>query len=466
MKQYDLVIVGAGPAGMAAATAAAEQGLTVAVLDEQAAPGGQIYRAISAPAPQDENILGPDYYHGRQLLAPFNQAGVDYIPSATVWEITREREVRLSAQGQARTLQAGKILLATGAQERPVPFPGWQLPGVMSCGAAQIMLKTSGLTPPAPLVLAGSGPLLLLIALQLHRAGVEIAAVLDTTPGDNYLKASRHVGGALRGWKMLLKGLDYMARLKGSGIRCLSRVSGLKAEAGEHGKLARVRFTHKGKEQTLNATSLLVHQGVVPNVQLSRAIGIDHQWDQQQLCWRPHTDSWGETDIPGIFIAGDGAGISGAMAAEQAGRLAVWQISHQLGKQGPDDRDRLATPVRRTLAPIMAIRPFLDVLYQPAGEFLTPADETLVCRCEEVTAGDIRRFARLGCTGPNQTKAFSRVGMGPCQGRMCGLTVAQIIADTRQTTPAEVGYYRIRSPIKPLTLQELASLGKTDQNPS
>lgn len=462
MKQYDLVIVGAGPAGMAAATAAAEQGLTVAVLDEQAVPGGQIYRAISAPAPQNERILGPDYYHGRQLLTPFNQAKVDYIPSATVWEITREREVRLSAQGQARTLQAGKILLATGAQERPVPFPGWQLPGVMSCGAAQIMLKTSGLTPPAPLVLAGSGPLLLLIALQLHRAGVEIAAVLDTTPRDNYFKASRHVGGALRGWKMLLKGLNYLARLKSSGVRCLSRVSGLKAEAGEHGKLAQVRFTHKGKEQTLNATSLLVHQGVVPNVQLSRAIGIDHQWDQQQLCWHPHTDSWGETDMPGIFIAGDGAGIGGAVAAEQAGRLAVWQISHQLGRQSPSERDRLATPVRRALAPIMAIRPFLDVLYQPAGEFLTPADETLVCRCEEVTAGDIRRFARQGCTGPNQTKAFSRVGMGPCQGRMCGMTVAQIIADTRQTTPAEVGYYRIRSPIKPLTLQELATLGDND----
>ncbi|WP_417607126.1 NAD(P)/FAD-dependent oxidoreductase [Oceanimonas baumannii] len=463
MKQYDLVVVGAGPGGMAAATAAAEQGLTVAVLDEQAAPGGQIYRAISAPAPRDERILGPDYYHGCQLLTPFQQASVNYIPSATVWEITQEREVRFSAGDQARTLQAGRIILATGAQERPVPFPGWQLPGVMSCGAAQIMLKTSGLTPPAPLVLAGSGPLLLLIALQLHRAGVEIAAVIDTTPGDNYLKAGRHMGGALRGWKMLLKGLDYMARLKASGISCLSRVSELRAEAGENGKLARVHFSHKGKTRTLNANSLLVHQGVVPNVQLSRAIGIGHQWDEQQLCWHPVTDIWGETDIPGIFIAGDGAGIGGAIAAEQAGRLASWQVAHQLGSLNQQDRDRLATPVRRTLAPILAIRPFLDVLYQPAKAFLTPSDDTLVCRCEEVTAGDIRRFARLGCTGPNQTKAFSRVGMGPCQGRMCGLTVAQIIADVRQTTPAEVGYYRIRSPIKPLTLQELANLSKIDQ---
>ncbi|NHH99446.1 NAD(P)/FAD-dependent oxidoreductase [Oceanimonas sp. MB9] len=463
MKQYDLVIVGAGPAGMAAATAAAEQGLTVTVLDEQAAPGGQIYRAISAPAPRDERILGPDYYHGCRLLAPFHQASVDYLPSATVWEITHEREVRFSAGGQARTLRAGRILLATGAQERPVPFPGWQLPGVMSCGAAQIMLKTSGLTPPAPLVLAGSGPLLLLIALQLHRAGVELAAVLDTTPRENYLKAGRHIGGALRGWKMLLKGLDYMARLKGSGVPCLSRVSGLRAEAGADGRLARVHFSHKGKAQTLDATSLLVHQGVVPNVQLSRSIGIDHQWDEQQLCWRPVTDAWGETDVPGIFIAGDGAGIGGAVAAEQAGRLASWQVAHQLGNLNQQERDRLANPVHRVLPPLLAIRPFLDVLYQPAKEFLTPSDDTLVCRCEEVTAGDIRRFAQLGCTGPNQTKSFSRVGMGPCQGRMCGLTVAQIIADTRQTTPAEVGYYRIRSPIKPLTLQELANLGNTDQ---
>lgn len=463
MKQYDLVIVGAGPAGMAAATAAAEQRLTVAVLDEQAAPGGQIYRAISAPAPRDEAILGPDYYHGRRLLAPFDQSRVDYIPSATVWEITQEREVRFSSQGQARTLHAERILLATGAQERPVPFPGWQLPGVMSCGATQIMLKTSGLTPPPPLVLAGSGPLLLLIALQLHRAGVEIAAVLDTTPKTNYLKAGRHIGGALRGWKMLLKGLDYLARLKGAGVPCLNMVSALRAEAGEDGKLARVHFSHKGQAKILEATSLLVHQGVVPNVQLSRAIGIGHQWDEQQLCWRPATDAWGETDIPGIFIAGDGAGIGGAAAAEQAGRLAAWEVARQLDHLSPNERDRLATPVRRALAPILAIRPFLDVLYQPAKEFLTPADDTLVCRCEEVTAGDIRRLARLGCTGPNQTKAFSRVGMGPCQGRMCGLTVTQIIADTRQTTPAEVGYYHIRSPIKPLTLKELANLSKIDQ---
>lgn len=463
MKQYDLVIVGAGPAGMAAAAAAAEQGLTVAVLDEQAAPGGQIYRAISAPAPRDEGILGPDYYHGRRLLEPFGQAGVDYISSATVWEVTKEREVRFSAQGQARTLRAERILLATGAQERPAPFPGWQLPGVMSCGAAQIMLKTSGLTPPVPLILAGSGPLLLLIALQLHRAGVEIAAVLDTTPKENYFKASRHFGGALRGWKMLLKGLNYIAQLKGAGIPFLSQVSGLRGEAGSDGKLARVHFSHKGQARTLDAISLLVHQGVVPNVQLSRAIGIGHQWDELQLCWRPSTDTWGETDIEGIFIAGDGAGIGGAVVAEQAGRLAVWQVACQLDRLSPRERDRLAVPVRRALAPVLAIRPFLDVLYQPAGEFLTPADDTLVCRCEEVTAGDIRRFARMGCTGPNQTKAFSRVGMGPCQGRMCGLTVSQIIADTRQTTPAEVGYYRIRSPIKPLTLQELANLNNTDQ---
>ncbi|GAA3544917.1 NAD(P)/FAD-dependent oxidoreductase [Zobellella aerophila] len=463
MKQYDLVIVGAGPAGMAAASAAAEQGLTVAVLDEQAAPGGQIYRAISAPALRDEGILGADYYHGRSLLAPFKAARVDYMASTTVWEITGAREVRLSVQGRARTLQARRILLATGAQERPAPFPGWQLPGVMSCGAAQIMLKTSGLTPPTPLVLAGSGPLLLLIALQLHWAGVTIAAVLDTTPKENYLEAGRHLGGALRGWKMLLKGLGYLAKLKRSGVPCLSRVGDLRAEADDSGKLTRVRFRHKGREQSLDTNSLLVHQGVVPNVQLSRAIGIDHRWDELQLCWRPATDAWGETDIEGIFIAGDGAGIGGAVAAEQAGRLAAWQVARQLGRMSPNERDRLAAPVRRALAPVLAIRPFLDVLYRPAGEFLRPADDTLVCRCEEVTAGDIRRYARLGCTGPNQTKAFSRVGMGPCQGRMCGLTVAQLIADTRQTTPAEVGYYRIRSPIKPLTLKELAGLDDADR---
>jgi hypothetical protein len=328
----------------------------------------------------------------------------------------------------------------------------------MTCGAAQILLKSSALTPPSPLILAGSGPLLLLIAWQLHKAGVAISAVLDTTPPSNYIKALRHGAGALQGWRMLLKGLGYLLSLRKAGIKVLGGVTQLKADADNSGRLAQLGFQQKGQNHVVPCQSLLVHQGVVPNVQLTRAIEARHQWNALQQCWQPQTDTWGETSISGIFVAGDSAGIGGALAAEHFGRLTAWQVAYQDGRIGERQRDKLAQPSRKALTSLLAIRPFLDALYQPAAEFLRPSDETIVCRCEEVTAGDIRRFTRLGCAGPNQTKAFSRAGMGPCQGRMCGLTVAQLIAAERHVDIDQVGYYSVRSPIKPLSLGELASL--------
>ncbi|WP_028468586.1 FAD-dependent oxidoreductase [Neptunomonas japonica] len=458
--EYDLVIIGAGPAGMSAATTASSHGLKVAILDEQTAPGGQIYRSISSPAIADESILGADYYHGRALLSAMRYAGVDYFPSSSVWTVSSELFISFSREGKSSKIQAKKLLIATGAQERPVPFLGWTLPGVMTCGAAQILLKSSGLTPAGPLVLAGSGPLLLLIAAQLNRAGVEIEAILDTTPKGRYLKSIRHLPGALRNLPLLLKGLGLLTELKRAGIRYINNAEQLKALPDDTGLLTKLQYKTDESTETLNCKTLLVHQGVVPNVQLTRALQLEHQWDELQQCWKPTLDSWGESSQTGIFVAGDSSGIAGARAAEYMGELTAQRIAQQLDKLSQETLLLQTAKTGRLLQQQQAIRPFLDAMYQPADEFLKPSDETLVCRCEEVTAGQIRSMVAQGCTGPNQTKAFSRAGMGPCQGRLCGLTVAQIIADERQVPVSEVGYYQIRTPIKPLTIGELADLAE------
>ena len=143
-NQYDLTIVGAGPAGLAAATSAARLGLDTVLLDEQPAPGGQIYRAITETPVGDRAVLGEDYWHGAELVEPFRQSGAQYVPGTTVWSLSREREIGISVAGAARLIQARHVILATGALERPFPIPGWTLPGVMTCGAAQILLKSSG----------------------------------------------------------------------------------------------------------------------------------------------------------------------------------------------------------------------------------------------------------------------------------------------------------------------------------
>lgn len=450
----DIAIVGAGPAGMAAAVAAAATGARVALLDEQEACGGQIYRSIQSAPPERLRILGPDYAAGRALADRFAASGAQHITGAAVWQVTREHTVHYLRNGSVASLQARQVILCTGAMERPFPIPGWTLPGVLTAGAAQILLKSADVVPAEPVVLAGCGPLLYLLGWQYVRAGVPIRAIVDTTDGTDYQRALAHLGGALAGWRYLKKGLALMRALKRGGVPFYKGASALSIEGDD--AVRALHFTSRGQAHRLATNAVLLHQGVVPNTQFSWALRAAHRWDDTQLCWQPVVDEWGSLDVPGIFVAGDGRGIGGAVAAALQGELAGLAAAHNVGKLGAPQRDRAAVPLRAALRSHLGIRPFLDALYRPKPANRVPADDVVVCRCEEVTAGDIRGFVALGCSGPNQAKSFGRCGMGPCQGRQCGLTVTEVIADTRGVPPQEVGYYRIRPPIKPVTLGELA----------
>lgn len=457
--RYDLAVIGAGPAGLAAATLAAERGLDTVLFDEQPSPGGQIYRAITETRVRDPGVLGPDYWQGAALVDRFRASPAQYVPRATVWSVSREHEIGVSIDGAARLLEAQHVILATGALERPFPIPGWTLPGVMTAGAAQILLKTSGLLPRGKTVLAGTGPLLWLIAWQYLNAGATLDAILDTTPSANLRTALRDLPGFLLS-PYFGKGLKLLRAVRGR-VQVIRGVTALRA-AGEQ-KLTEVAYRQAdGGEQRLPAETLLLHQGVVPNVNLANAIGCRHDWDPVQLCFKPAIDRWGVSSVEGISIAGDGAGIGGAVAAEHRGRLAALDAARRLGRIDQRQRDVAAAPHMAALVRAERGRAFLDAFYRPARSFRVPEADTFVCRCEEVTAKQIRDSVALGCTGPNQIKSFLRCGMGPCQGRLCGLTVTELIADARGVVPAEVGYYRLRPPVKPITLGELAALPKSE----
>ena len=455
MTEADVVVIGAGPAGMAAARTAAEAGASVVLLDEQAQPGGQIYRTIALAAGPRGAILGRDYVAGLELVAAIDHPSIRHVSSAVVWRVDADGVVCFSVEGRAQRLRGRRLILATGALERPVPVPGWTLPGVMTAGAAQILLKSSGIVP-AEAVIAGSGPLLYLVAQQLVRAGRPPLALVETQPAGGWVGAWRYWPGALRGWPVLAKGLRMLARIRRAGVLRFTGASDIAIDGDERAEA--IRFAAGGQSHRLACRTVLLHQGVMPNVQVTRALRLDHAWDAAQRCFRPVVDGWGGTRLETVLVAGDGAGIAGAKAAALRGRLAALQAVHGLGLVTSAARDDAARPLRRSLARELAPRPFLDALYAPPDAILRPADDTIICRCEEVTAGDIRRHAALGCLGPNQAKAFGRAGMGPCQGRYCGLTVTEILAAETGRTPAEVGYYRVRPPLKPVTLGELADL--------
>jgi hypothetical protein len=203
---------------------------------------------------------------------------------------------------------------------------------------------------------------------------------------------------------------------------------------------------------------------VIPSIHMTRALGCEHGWSDQQQCFAPTLDEWGQSSVQGIFVAGDGAGIGGAKAAYERGELAAIGVAYHAGKITHQAAAEQAAPHRQALAALLRLRPMLDAMYPPRADILAPPDETIVCRCEELTAGDIRKAAAIGTPGPNPLKAFTRAGRGPGQGRQCGYTVANIIAAQQGRTVAEVGLHRIRPPLKPLTLGELASLDLPQEN--
>ena len=455
-QRFDLAILGAGPAGLAAGALANELGLTCVLLDEQAEPGGQIYRALgrmAADAPDRPAMFGASYRRGLPLLDGLRGAGVDYRPGTLVWQIDPPGRLWTLRDGRCRQIEAARLLLCSGAFERPVPIPGWTLPGVLGAGAAQVLLKGAGLVPDAPMVLVGNGPLLYLLLAQYQAAGAAPAAVLLTGGLEDWARAVRHLPGFLSSGA-LPEATKLLAVLRRSGVRILHRVS----DVSILGKTAveAVSFLSKGRRETIPATLICLHEGVVPNTQVTRLISCAHRWDQRQQAFRPVLDRWGNTTIEAVQVAGDGGGIAGAQAAESTGRIAVLEVARALGRLTGEDRDRRAAAERRKLARLLRGRPFIDTLYGPRLSRRPPADDTMVCRCEEVTAGQIRQAVREGCQGPNQAKSFLRCGMGACQGRFCGLIVSQIIAAERGASMDEVGYYRIRPPIKPIDLGALA----------
>ncbi|HTU56056.1 MAG TPA: NAD(P)/FAD-dependent oxidoreductase [Acetobacteraceae bacterium] len=457
-EEYDLVVVGAGPAGMAAAVTAAERGLSVLVADQAAGPGGQVFRAITAPAMARRDVLGADYWRGAGLARAFAASGADYVKECAVWYLDAAREVGLSAGGTSRAVAARRVILATGALERPTPVKGWTLPGVMTVGAAQTLLKSAGVVASGRVVLAGAGPLLWLLAAQYLAAGVKPALILETVPRGRWRAAAREVGGFLLS-PYARKGLALMGRVR-SSVRVVSGVAGLAVEGD-----GRLEVTWEGPQGVGReaADHVLLHQGVVPDINLAAAAGCALAWNEAQACWRPVTDGLGNTSLAGIAVAGDGAGIGGAEMAEAAGRIAALAAAAALGRIGAEAAQRMVAAERARARRFERGRAFLDAVYRPAREMRLGAAEAMACRCEEVSVARVREVvASLGVQGPNQLKAFLRCGMGPCQGRFCGLTVGEIIADVRGVSPAEVGYYRLRPPVKPITVAELAGMARSE----
>lgn len=219
-----------------------------------------------------------------------------------------------------------------------------------------------------------------------------------------------------------------------------------------------------GSQAFRPAKLVFLHEGIVPDTWLTMASGCHHEWNEQQFCWQPKKNGWGQTSIERIYATGDCAEILGAEAAPFSAALCVLSIACDLGRISVSERDDMGLPLKKAVEKHRRFQSFLASVFQPSPAFRGDvADDTIVCRCECVTAGEIRQVIKLGSVGPNQNKGFTRAGMGPCQGRLCGLTVTEIYAAQLDQNPTDIGHFRVRPPIKPLTLEELASAGNLEE---
>jgi bacterioferritin-associated ferredoxin len=300
--------------------------------------------------------------------------------------------------------------------------------------------------------MAGNGPLLLLLACHLLEQGVNIAAWLDTGSWSKRILSVGVMPAALLDLPYMGKGLKMALKIVKGKIPMIVGVDNLRAE-GE-GALDRVRFTVRGQEREIAAKMLLRHEGIIPRTHIANSVDIAHRWNALQRCWHPMTDENGATNVDGVYIAGDGAYVHGGDVSMDKGVLAGIASARYLGLISDQEAQFRSRETRRRMSRIRMGRAYLDYVFAPNPKIFEVPDETLVCRCECVTAGEIRKAVTEGYTDVNSIKQFTRCGMGHCQGRMCGPALAEITALAAGNAPDAVGTLRIRQPFRPITLKE------------
>jgi NADPH-dependent 2,4-dienoyl-CoA reductase/sulfur reductase-like enzyme len=456
MSEHDIVIVGAGPAGMRAAMTLADAGLRSCVIDEAPRSGGQIYRRPPPPLGREpKRLYGFEAHRAVSLHAGFDAINdrVDHCAETLVWTI-EPGCLGVVRRGRPMSIPWRCLILCPGAMDRVIPFPGWTLPGVYTLGGAQIALKYQGCFIGRRIVLVGTGPLLYLLAWQYAKAGASIAAILDTAPSGGRVKA---LPGLLRGGRTLLKGIYYVGALRARGIAMASGVRPVAAIAGDDGAVAALLWCDRlGREHRLECDAVALGFGLRSETQLADLCGAAFAFDTPQRQWLPVEDGEGRSSVAGVYLAGDGARVRGADDAEITGERAACAFLVDIG------RSEYATRLRalnRILDRSQTFRRALDGTAFPFPVDLArrAADDLMVCRCEGITAGALRKSVRdEGARELNRVKAFTRLGMGRCQGRVCAAAAAEIVADTLGVSIEAIGRLRGQPPVKPVALGVLA----------
>jgi len=462
LQDTDLLVLGAGPAGLAAAATAAEHGLGTIVLDERPAPGGQVYKqpgpgfVVHSPA-----RLGRDYQRGITLAALARDRGAELRAGVAVVAIQGTSIVAADGPVTYR-IRARRVPIAAGAHDRPVTFPGWTLPGVVTAGGAQALVKASRVSPGGRVAFAGSGPLALAFPAQLRHYGVNVAMVLEAGPPPGPRAVLGLAGAAAGNAELLRDAISYRWQLARHRVplryrRIIVAAEGTdRVQAVVHAAVDADWRVVPGSQERIEVDTLCLGYGFVPSDELLRLAGCAFDYDEDLGGAVVQRDEWCRTTVPGLLAAGDVAGVRGALSAADQGRLAALGAVSDLGALPAAVTNRLAAPIRTRLAKKERLRAALRQLYAVGpGVYELATAPTVVCRCEEVTRQQLDHA--IASTGDvNVLKSYTRAGMGLCQGRNCRRQIAALVAAATGVPIADVPVPTPRPPARPVALSALA----------
>jgi D-hydroxyproline dehydrogenase subunit alpha len=437
----DVAVVGGGPAGLAAAHQLGRIGARVLLIEEHAELGGQFFKQRRGSVLERFGHFRPS---GAQLISAVRNSGVNCLTGHLVWGF-QNGDLWLSrlADGKVGRIHAKSTLVATGAFEKTIPFPGWTLPGVCTPGCALHFATVDKVSIGQRVLVAGSGPFLLSVACALLQAGVSVVSVLEATRPYRISKTSLEASSYLARTKEMAQYLVALARKRvplKQGWRVL--------EARGNRRVNRVRVGSDSQIDEFDVDALCVGYGFSPSAELIRIMGVECRRDPISGDLFPITDDCGRTSHPGVYVAGEVAGIGGIHAALNLGRLAALTIAADLGIGQRASRTEISrlTGLRRRL------RRFAEItssMYQMNRAYSLIEGRTVICRCECVNADAIRKVISEGVTDLQAVKGLTRAGMGPCQGRECGATVAGMVAEI---SGSKADRFPARMPIKPIRI--------------
>lgn len=444
----DLLVIGAGPGGLAAAVAAAEAGASVTVLDERHTSGGQFFKQPNTDAARLALKADRQAADGAALIKRARSLGVTILSGVTVWGAAHgeDRRAVISCLGHDGVFycRSTMLVIGTGAFERPPAIRGWTLPGVMTAGAAQTLLRSYGTLPGRRILIAGNGPLNFQVASEIVKAGADVVCLVEQA-GAPWSRPVEAFSIFRHDTALALKGMKEIARLERAGVKLVwnAQISDIKGD----GRVEAVTVSGVGGDVTVEVDTVLLGGNFTSSNELSRLLGCAHRVTGNGTLTADCAED-GESSLPHIHIVGEAVRFGGAHLAMAEGRLAGLAIAAKLGlKPQPD------TKAKKKLARAKAFQAALWRLFAPAPTPLELADTALACRCESVAVGTLKSLAVKGPLDIATMKRLTRAGMGRCQSRYCGRTLTELTGRPMSETD---GLLAPQMPLRPVPLAALA----------